>query len=254
MFLPPHKEKRLSKSEAKAVMKKLKACFLRNVYDFDVDETTSFWYVIKDSLSGIGELPVKTRNMVRRSLKTLEIRKISKDLMLEQGYEVYKEALDGYTEKPKVSSRLDFIYGIENNKEQVEYWGCILPEEGKLVAYAMNVVYDDMCEFASMKARPSYLKGYYPFYGLIYVMTDYYLNARKLSYVNDGARSVTNHSNFQPFLIDKFNFRKAYCHLQMHYLWWSGFAVSVFYPFRKWISVKAVRNFLRLEAMARGHI
>lgn len=51
-----------------------------------------------------------------------------------------------------------------------------------------------------MKAIPKYQK-LYVYYDLIYEMNRYYLEKRKVKYVNDGARSITNHSNIQLFLI-----------------------------------------------------
>jgi hypothetical protein len=71
-------------------------------------------------------------------------------------------------------------------------------------------------------------------------------------YVNDGARSITNHSNIQPFLIDKFNFRKAYCRLNIYYKCWLGITIKILYPFRKFISNTTVKAVLNIEAMARG--
>ncbi|MGM9704630.1 MAG: hypothetical protein ACI3YB_01395 [Prevotella sp.] len=50
-------------------------------------------------------------------------------------------------------------------------------------------------------------------------MNRHYLENRKLKFVSDGARSITNHSNIQPFLIDKFKFRKAYCNIRLTYKW-----------------------------------
>lgn len=83
-------------------------------------------------------------------------------------------------------------------------------------------------------------------------MNQYYLEELKLKYVNDGARSITEHSNIQPFLIDKFNFRNAYCHLELHYKWWFGLVVKAAYPFRKWITNGKAKAILNMEAMARG--
>ena len=70
--------------------------------------------------------------------------------------------------------------------------------------------------YRTMKAIPKYQK-LYAYYDLIYEMNRYYLEKRKVKYVNDGARSITNHSNIQLFLIDKFKFRKAYCRLEITY-------------------------------------
>lgn len=52
-----------------------------------------------------------------------------------------------------------------------------------------------------------------PYYDLIYEMNRYYVEECKLQSVNDGARSLTEHSNIQLFLESKFWFRKAYCRL-----------------------------------------
>ena len=104
-----------------------------------------------------------------------------------------------------------------------------------------------------MKAIPAYQKQY-AYYGLIYEMNRFYLEERKLKYVNDGGRSITNHSNIQPFLIEKFNFRKAYCNLDIHYKWWLGAIVKTLYPFRKLIKVRQAQSLLNMEAMAHNAI
>lgn len=52
---------------------------MRNAYDFDCHEATSFWYVIKDSFGGMEELSSKMRNQVRKSLKTYDVRRISRE-------------------------------------------------------------------------------------------------------------------------------------------------------------------------------
>ena len=83
-------------------------------------------------------------------------------------------------------------------------------------------------------------------------MNRYYLNELKLRYVSDGARSITEHSNIQPFLINKFKFRKAYCNLKLYYKWWFGIAVKLIYPFRRFIANGKAKAILNMEAMARG--
>lgn len=85
-------------------------------------------------------------------------------------------------------------------------------------------------------------------------MNRYYLNERGVKYVCDGARSITEHSNIQPFLIDKFHFRKAYCQLEIVYKWYVGIIVVMLYPFRKLIKHPGVTALLNLEAMARGEL
>lgn len=102
-----------------------------------------------------------------------------------------------------------------------------------------------------MKADPQYLNSTYPYYGLIFEMNRYYLDELKLVYVNDGVKSITGHSNIQTFLIDKFNFRKAYCRVQIVYQWWFKLIVVLLYPFRSLIPVLKVRAILNMEEVRR---
>lgn len=126
-------------------------------------------------------------------------------------------------------------------------------ETERLVAFSMNKVSAESCEYRTMKAIPKYQK-LYAYYGLIYEMNRFYLEERGLRYVNDGARSLTNHSNIQPFLIEKFNFRKAYCHFDIYYKWWLDLTIKMLYPFRKFIPVRQVKALLELETLKRGEI
>ena len=50
-------------------------------------------------------------------------------------------------------------------------------------------------------------------------------------YVNDGARSISHHTNIQTFLIDKFKFRRAFVKLHIVYRWDIGLAIKILYPF-----------------------
>ena len=91
-------------------------------------------------------------------------------------------------------------------------------------------------------------------YELIYEMNRYYLGELGLKYVSDGSRSITNHSNIQPFLIHKFKFRKAYCNISLYYKWYMRMAVKLLYPFRKMIKHPKVAAVLNMEAMVKGEL
>jgi hypothetical protein len=133
-----------------------------------------------------------------------------------------------------------------------DFWGCIDKETSKLVAFSINQISDNQCNYQTFKAMPEYLKSSYPYYGLLFEMNNYYLNVLKLNYVNDGSRSITEHSNIQPFLIDKFNFRKAYSKLQIKYKWWLYILINLLYPFRSIITINKIKSILNLEAIKRG--
>lgn len=247
----PHKEKQLSKNELDSLFLN-GGMMVRNSFNFDCSEETSFWYVIKDSFGGMEELSSKMRNQVKKCFKTMRVEKISSEFLIEYGYEVFVAATDNYKVKAIPPTRSEFESRI-NNAEENEFWACFDLETDSIVAFCMNAVSNECCEYRTMKAIPEYQKKY-AYYGLIYEMNRYYLEKRGLKYVNDGARSITNHSNMQPFLIDKFNFRKAYCNLEIHYKWWLSFVINVLFPFRKMIPMRQVRALLDMEAMARGQI
>lgn len=83
-------------------------------------------------------------------------------------------------------------------------------------------------------------------------MNEHYLGKKLFRYVTDGSRTITEHSGIQDYLIQNFNFRKAYCRLEIHYQWWMKIAVNLLYPFRNIITLPRVKAVLNMEAMQRG--
>lgn len=245
----PHLETQLSLREIEILLSK-GGLMVRNTYDFDCKEETSFWYVIKDSFGGMEELSSKMRNQVKKCFKTMRVEKITADYLLQYGYQVFVKATDNYKVKAVPPTKAEFEERIRNAEEN-EFWACFDIESEKMVAFCMNAVTAESCEYRTMKAIPEFQKKY-AYYGLIYEMNRFYFEERGVKYINDGARSITNHSNMQPFLIDKFNFRKAYCNFSVYYKQPLGIAVQLLFPFRKWIKINKVRALLDMEAMARN--
>ena len=244
----PHNEVKLSDKDIKRLLGE-DGMMVRNVYDFDCPQQTSFWYVIKDSFGGMEELSPKMRNQVKRCFKTMRVEKISSEVLLKHGYEVFVLAADNYKVKATPPTKSEFESRLKTADEN-EFWACFDIATDRMVAFCMNAVTSESCEYRTMKAIPEYQKQY-AYYGLIYEMNRYYLEQRGLKYVNDGARSITEHSNIQPFLIDKFRFRKAYCNIKIHYKWWLGVAIKLLYPFRNIIQVRKVRAILNMESMVK---
>lgn len=251
-----HLESWLAKSACKALLSDSNALLLRNTFHFDCTNSTSFWYIVKDNFQGMSELSRRTRNKVRHALKYFDIRPITTEVMIEQGYYVYMESFARYEHiTDEIMTYATFITLLSEKVEGREFWGVVDKRDGTLVAYSENYCRDNMCEYFMIKSRSSYLsKGYYPFYGLFYKMNEHYLLHRKFSYVSDGSRSVTEHSNIQPFLISKFKFRKAYADIQVVYVAWLKPIIVFLYPLRNLIPIRKVRDVLRLEAIVRGAV
>ena len=242
----------LGQSEISGLLKK-GGVVVMNTYDFDCKDETSYWYVIKDTYGGIEELSAKMRNQVRKSLKTYEIEKVDRNFFLTIAREIFNKALTTYKVKAKPMDEKTFKRTSETWTENADFWCAFLREGHIPVAVAVNGVYEESVQYWVLKADTTYLhNSTYPYYGLIHTMNEYYLNQQGKRYVTDGARSLTLHSNIQDFLIEKFNFRKAYCNLQVEWAFWMKPIVKFVYPLKKWVKSTSLRAFFNLEMIRRG--
>lgn len=233
-------------------MKAHRACMLRNVYDWDCGKGTNFWEVINDSPWDISDLPSKTRNQVRRSLRDCDIRKITvQELIKFNGYYVFVKAFERYRDVAvKIPSR-EIWESTLNQNDSTDVWGVFLKETDTLIAWGINSIKDNRVYYNTLKAIPEMMNKHYPYFGLLYTMNNYYLKEQGYMSVSDGARSVTGHSNIQPFLEKNFLFRKAYCNMRLYYTWWLEPIIKILYPFRRIITYLPVKNILKFEEINR---
>jgi len=208
---------------------KEKAFLARWVTDFDCKRETEFWYIICDKNKGIEEYSVNTRSKIKRGLKNCEVKKIAKQELIVNAYEVYEKAFSKYRTHFICQSKAHFMQEIESLGSHWEFFGVYYKD--KLVAYCLCNIEDDTCNYSTIKFHPQYLK-YYSSYALFYTMNQYYLGNRKLKYVNDGSRNLVHNTNVQGFLVTKFGFRKAYCRLHVKYNSVLRFIVMFIYPLR----------------------
>ena len=249
----PHEEPELQEQEWKALLKQ-GGLMVRNTYNFDCLEETCFWNLIKDQFGGMEELSSNTRNRVNKALEYFDFRLIDVSLIQSSGYPILKATFDDYTtvDRPMNPQVFDeYLHHCQS--KDYEYWGVFDRSNDKFIGFCANRLWKDAAEYGIIGIQPEYKhNGTFPYYGLFYCMNQYYLQEKGFRYVTDGSRSITEHSNIQPFLEDKFHFRKAYCHLAIYYKWWMKIAVNLLYPFRKIITLPRVRAILNMEAMQRG--
>ena len=248
----PHNEPKLERQEAKALLKQ-GGLLVRNTYHFDQNKESHFWYIIKDTFGGLEEFSSNERNKIRRSLKDLSFEKVGIDLLKAKGWNILKATYEDYAVSDRnmdESVFLDYLAACE--KQPFDYWGIF--DQGNLIGFCTVWLWlPDSCEYGLIGILPEYKhNNTYPYYGLFHTMNEHYLGERGFRYVADGARSITEHSHIQDFLIQNFNFRKAYCQLSIHYCWWMKIAVNLLYPFRKIITLPRIKAILNMEAMQRG--
>ena len=223
---------------------------VRNTYDFDQKEITDFWYIIKDNFGGMDELSSNVRRKVRKSLQYYEYKLV--DIQeVRDNYPIIKATFDDYKVKDRIMNEAVFKEYMDYcDGNDFDYWGIYDTENQKILGFCTVHLWNNSCEYGMTAIWPECLRNAtYPYYGLYYTLNEYYLEQCKFKYVTDSARSVTKHSNIQPFLEQNFNFRKAYCKLKMTYKWWFGITVKMLYPFRAIVPSRNVRAVLNMHGM-----
>jgi hypothetical protein len=238
---PPHIEiKEDLVSTKKSILYRF-AYFARWISEFDRQKKSDFWFLINDRNLEIEDYSVNTRSKIRRGLKELVVRKIDKKKMIQSAYPVYSAAFKRYYTINNPMTKNEFIDHIQTLDKLWEFWGVFNKSDNVLVAYSENKVIYNQCYYSTIKFHVEYLKKYSS-YVLYFTMNNYYLKEKKLSYVNEGTRSILHATNVQSFLIEKFKFRKAYCKLHIEYHPIVKLIVWFLYPLRLLI----IRNSNRL--------
>lgn len=249
---PPHNEPKLTQSECQTLLKQ-GGLMVRNTYDFDCQNETSFWYVIKDSYGGENEYSSNERNKIRRSTKDLIFKKIDLPMLKREGWRILNTTYKDYAVADRPMDETVFLaYLASCEKQSFDYWGVF--DQEKLVGFCTVWLWPpDSCEYGLIGIQPEYKhNNTYPYYGLFHSLNAHYLGEKGFRYVADGSRTITEHSQIQEFLFQNFHFRKAYCQLHVHYNWWMRIAVKTLYPFKKIITIPQVKAILNMEAMQRG--
>lgn len=248
----PHAERALLPQEWKALLKQ-GGLLVRNTYDFDWAEETSFWYVIKDHEEGLEGVSPRTRNKIRHAFNFFEYKMIPYEELERNVYPILEDTFAHYKVHDRTMNRAVFSKYLEECQQRnFDYWGIFLKDTQEMVGFCTVNHWEDCCEYGYSGVYARYKShGYYPYYGLYHHLNGYYLQDQGFRYVSDSARTITGHSEIQDFLIQHFHFRKAYCKLEVHYRWWMNIAVKLLYPFRKLIPTSQVKALLNMEAMQR---
>ena len=205
--------------------------FARWTSDFDCQVETKFWYVINDKKLDITDYSKNTRSKIRRGLKRCKVILVEKTEIKKHGFECYIQAFRSYRTHMLPKNIQDFTKEIDMLDETWHFWG-IYNSDGKMIGYSQNKVFNNYCDYSTIKFHPEYLK-LYPSFALFYTMNQYYLNENNFQYVNDGSRSISHDTNIQAFLMSKFKFRKAYCKLHIIYSKPVKILVKILFPFSR---------------------
>ncbi|MGV2497805.1 hypothetical protein [Pelagerythrobacter aerophilus] len=170
--------------------------------------------------------------MIRKASEQFDVRRISLDDIIGQGYEVYVEAYRRYQTHERMYSEEEFLDAIKGVAAETEWWGIYEQGGGRLVGFSENYVVQNTCFYVTIWLHPKAMANFSG-YLLFFEMEQHYLGKRGLKYLSNGARNISHDTNIHEFLIQKFNYRKAYCKLNVVYTPWLRFFVHVSFPLRR---------------------
>lgn len=244
----PHALPLITAQEIRQTLIQHRAFLVRWEESFDQQGQGEWWHIIKDAPETLETLSSNTRSKVRRGLKKTISKPTSREVILNEGYEVYRSAFDRYDTFEAMFSPSQFREAVAALPAETEFWEARNHETGALVAFSENLVRDEACFYNTMWFQPEALKAYAG-YALIHEMNKHYLNERGLRYVSDGARSISHDTNIHDFLEQKFGFRRAYARLRVVYFPGVGAAVRLLYPFRQWFAGRSSGVFQKIAVL-----
>ena len=236
----PHINIEIEKKTINELWKKYpRAILIRYTSNWDKQEESEWYYIIKDKATELSELGKSARNQVRKGLKNFEIRKIDLDANYDAIYEVYVRACERY-DSYHVRTKDDYYSFIKSQYiEDVDIWGGFNIESGELMGYSICSTYRDSVDWNEATFVPDALKLRISD-AMEYFLLDYYINQKRYRYIISGQRSIDHVTNVQEYDIRQFGFRKAYCDLNIIYRPIVELMVSILYPFRN--SIRKLGN------------
>ena len=171
----PSDEIELGESEVRNLFRETKAWMIQNCYDWDTDDETNFWHIIKSTYD-FNDYSNKIKKYIEKANCKFEIRLVAKREIIEQGYDVLKSAIEGYrVSTTALPLKEKFVSYINSLDESYDIWGCIDRETHRIQAYSIVRKHSNWAEFLTSKVNPEFLPKYYPMYGLYDARNRYYL-------------------------------------------------------------------------------
>lgn len=206
----PHMEFNFNSEDIKKLIKSTKTKLAIWTYGFDTEES-GWWWLIKEKPYSLSSLKPKSRYNIRHGLRKCEVKPVSAQEIAETGFSCYKEAMKRHTQTNPMNEKTfkERMPWYDEDKSY-EIWGVFY--EKNLVGYGVYRIVDNVVFQEDAIFDPNYFR-YHSSYALIHTITDFYLNEKEMKYITPGMRSISHETGFQDFVIENFQYRKAYCKL-----------------------------------------
>ena len=207
-----------------------RALFARWTTDFDKQDKSEWWYVIKDTPFDISTLKSSRRYEINKGIKNFECKRIVAADYAESIYEIIVESYNTYPEKYRPHVTCEMV--AEWTKGWKHVWGAF-DSEGKLSSFLQASIHDEYIDLMVLKSLPSKEK-----YNVNFAIINAFLNdmsekIREGKYICNGERNLVHETQFNNFIEKYFGFRKAYCTLNVKYPKKVKLFARMIYPFRK---------------------
>ena len=178
----------------------------------------------------------KRRYEINKGKKNYTVKRINPDEYGQDILSVTKDAYRGWPEKYRpILEDKEFIASLSLWNDAYVY-GAFCKEDNSLCGYAMISDERDWLNFKILRSRPDHERNGINA-ALVYgILCDQEEKLKKGLYICDGARNISHETAFQEYLVKYFEFRKAYCKLNVMYAPKIKVAVKLLYPLRKILS------------------
>ena len=203
--------------------------------DFDCGYEANWWYCLKDTPFDIAALPSKKRYEINKGKKNFTVKEIEPVQNTEGILAVQRNAWASYPEEYRP------MFDESKLRTDIQEWcsyrvfGAFSVETNELCAYACLIEHQSWVDFAVLKANPASEKLAVNAAIVAGICEFYSDRLSREFYICDGERNVVHQTYFQDYLIKYFDFRRAYCKLNISYRAAVSIAVGCLYPFRNMI-------------------
>ena len=227
--------------------------------EFDCGYETNWWYVIKDNPLVIDDLKKKRRYEIKKGLKNFEVKQINPFDYKEDIYNVFIKAQQSYGKKNQIlTAKEEFTKKMEKWDKYIVY-GAFFLEDNTLCGYSLLEQNGQYLGLNVLKTIPDYEKYAINSAIVAQILFDYEDYIKSGGYICDGARNINHETFFQDYLEKYFEFRKAYCKLQIAYNPKYKIIIKILYPFRKLLrkldNVRVIHNIngvMKMEEIKRS--
>lgn len=210
--------------------------FARWTSNWDCGYETNWWYVIKDEPFDISALKSKRRYEINKGNKNFEIKIINPHDCEDDLYGITIKALSAWPEKYR--PKIDRVKWSVEGWDKYMIFGAYERNNNVLEGYAIVEDCQSYASFSVLRTNPETEK-----FGINAAIVDGILQYFRKRfngsfYICDGERSIRHETSFQDYLEKYFEFRKAYCKLNLKYRMGFGMVVRFLFPLRKLLKGK----------------